>query len=142
MKKVVAARRTYASLRVGESASVERTITTKDMQAFADLSGDYNPLHMDAAYAKKTPLGSRTVHGMMLGALVSQLVGMKLPGKYALLVKESLEFAKPLLVGETVKVTATICHKSDVMRVIELTIEVTRKGDRIASGSAYARVLK
>src|SRR3990167_3301720 len=104
--------RTFESIAIGENASLNHTITAEDVHAFAVVSGDHNQLHVDDAYAKATSFGQRVVHGMFLGALVSQLVGMHLPGKRALLMKESLEFKKPVHIGDTVTVSGTVLAKS------------------------------
>jgi acyl dehydratase len=137
-----AASRTYASIRVGDTASVRHRIVSKDVHAFSRLSGDKNPLHVEEKYAKTTQFEKRVVHGFYLGSLVSQLVGMKLPGTYALLMKETLEFRKPVFIGETVVVHASVAHKSDAAQLVELAVEIRCKNDVVASGSAHVRVLK
>lgn len=134
--------RKFASLTVGDVASFEHTISGDDISRFADLSGDRNPLHVDDAYAGKTDFGKRVVHGMFIASLVSQLVGMRLPGKYALLMRESLEFKKPAFIGETVVVAGTILTKSEATKIIEVAITVTRGDVTIAAGSAHVRVLQ
>src|SRR3989344_8126669 len=134
--------REFESLTIGESASVERTIRAQDVQAFAEISGDYRPLHMDDAYALASLFRKRVVHGSFLSSLVSQLVGMKLPGKYALLMRESLEFKKPVFIGDTIVVLGTIIAKSEATRVIELAIVVRRGEEVVATGSVHASVLK
>jgi len=140
--KVATEEREFDSLRIGESALVERTIRASDVQAFAEVSGDYSPLHMDDAYATQSIFGQRVVHGGFLSSLVSQLVGMRLPGKYALLMRESLEFKKPMFIGDTIVVLGTIIAKSEATRVIELAIVVRRGEEVVATGSVHASVLK
>lgn len=132
----------FVSLHVGDSVSFKRTISDDDVRAFAEVSGDHNPLHMDDAYARTTSFGSRIVHGMFLGALVSRLVGMQLPGKRALLMKESLEFKKPVRIGDTVNVSGRLASKSDATRLIEIELSVSSGDDLVASGSAHVRVLE
>jgi len=119
-------------INVGDLASFERTITDDDIIKFADISGDYNPLHLDG----------KVVYGMFLGALVSRLVGMELPGKYALLFKECMEFKKPARVGDTLTVKGAVIFKSQASRIIELAIEIRKDKELLASGSAHVRVLK
>lgn len=132
--------RAFESLTAGEKASFERTITEADIRTFAELSGDHNPLHTDDAYAATTPFGARVVHGMFIGALVSRLVGMHLPGKRALLVKESLEFKKPVHIGDTVKVEGVIARMSSAMRIIELDIRICVKDTVAAIGQVHVQV--
>ncbi len=132
--------RDFTSLRVGETASFERTIHAEDVRTFADLSGDYNPLHMDDAYAHTTQFGNRLVHGMFLGALVSRLIGMHLPGARALLIKESLEFKKPVHIGDTVSVKGALVRTSPATRIIELDIQMHAGKVLVAIGQAQVQV--
>ena len=71
-------------LEVGATARFSKTITAEDVQGFAALSGDFNPLHLDAEFARKTTFGRPVVHGMLLGSFVSRMIGMQLPGAGAL----------------------------------------------------------
>ena len=132
--------RAFDSLKVGDKASFERTISDDDVRAFADLSGDYNPLHTDDSYARTTEFGNRVVYGMFLGALVSRLVGMHLPGKRALFMKESLEFKKPVYIGDTVRVEGVITSASNATRIIELDIRLSTEKGLVAAGQAHVRV--
>ncbi len=134
--------RTFASLNVGDVVSFGHMISEDDVARFADLSGDHNPLHAVDSYASEAGFGRRVAHGMFIGALVSQLVGMRLPGKYALLMRESLDFKKPAFIDETLVVTGTIVAKSEATKIIEVAITVTRMDVTIAEGSAHVRVLK
>lgn len=133
--------REFASIAVGESASFEHHVTADDVDTFATISGDSNPLHVDDAYAKATSFGKRVVHGMFLCALVSQLVGMHLPGKRALLMKESLEFSKPVYIGDTVSVSGTVGAKSESTRILSIDISITAGGNTVAEGAVSVRVL-
>lgn len=132
--------RPFGSFAVGDTASLERTIVEEDVRAFADLSGDYSPIHVDEEYASTTPLGGRVVHGMFLGALLSRLVGMQLPGKRALLVSESLEFKKPVHIGDTVTVVGTVIAASAATHIVELDIEIKVGQTRVAAGTAHVLV--
>ena len=133
--------RTFASLAVGDHASIECQVTEEDISSFAELSGDHNPLHVDDSYAAHTPFGKKVAHGMLLGAFVSQLIGMKLPGHHALLMKQSLEFKKTAHGGDVIVVRGTVVHKSDVTHLIELAVTLTRGDETIAMGSAQVQVL-
>jgi len=119
-------------INVGDSASFERTITDNDLTSFADISGDYNPLHIE----------DKVIYGMFLGALVSRLIGMELPGKKAMLIKECMEFKMPARVGDTLMVKGSVIFKSQSSRLIELLIEIRKDKKLLASGSAHVRVLK
>ncbi len=132
----------FNTITIGQTASFSRMVTENDVQTFADLSGDYNPLHVDKKYAKKTEFKHRIVHGMFVGGLVSQLIGMKLPGEKALLVKECLEFKKPVYIGDTISIRGTVLRKSPALRLLEIRIDVSRDGKSVVTGIVHAKMLK
>ncbi len=132
----------YDEINIGDKASFEIKITSDDVNKFAEVSGDYNPLHMDLDYAKNSKFGGKIVHGMFFGALVSRLVGMELLGKYALLIKESLEFKKPAVVGDKVIVSGRVTSKSNSSGMIEMSIEIMRKKELLVKGIIHAIILK
>ena len=134
--------RKFEDLMVGQEASFERTVTEQDVTQFAQISGDYNPLHLDDEYAKTTEYQGTIVYGMFMAALVSRLVGMELPGKKALLMKESLEFKKPVRVGDVLVVKGVLAHKSQASGLVEIAIEIRRADELLVAGSVHARVLK
>jgi len=88
--------RPVAALRVGLTAEFEREIGDADVEVFARISGDVNPLHTDAEYARTTNLGSRVVHGAYQVALASAMAGMYLPGRNSFLVSFNAQFVRPL----------------------------------------------
>jgi 3-hydroxybutyryl-CoA dehydratase len=126
---------------VGDTASFERTILGSDVTAFAELSGDYNPLHTDAAYATHTSFGRPIAHGMLLGALCSTLVGMYLPGKRCLYLSQSLRFKKPVYADDVVAVRGTVTAKSVATRVLTIAVSITRGEEEVVSGEAQVQVL-
>ncbi|TKB53686.1 MaoC family dehydratase [Ferrimonas aestuarii] len=99
------------TLKLGDSASVNKTITASDVETFADLALDHNPVHLDATYAKSTRFQRPIVHGMLSASLFSGLLGQQLPGPGTIYLGQSLRFMHPVYVGE--RVTATI-HLSDL----------------------------
>ena len=133
--------RLFSSIRIGEESHVVKTITEHDVVQFAQVSGDQNPLHVDETYAKETLFGGRIVHGMYLGSLVSQVIGMQLPGKYSLLLTESLEFKKPAKIGDTVTVSVTVTSKSDVTKIIELAVLITKEKEILVTGNSKVKIL-
>ena len=133
--------RTYASLSEGEQISFSHIVTEADIHTFADVSGDYNPLHTDDAYAATTQFGKKVVHGMFLGSLVSRLIGMHLPGRNALLVKEMLEFKKPVMIGDAVTVTGVLARKSDATKLVEVEVAITVGEITVVRGEVMVRVL-
>lgn len=133
--------RTFESIAVGETCVRQHTISADTVATFAALSGDFNPLHIDAAYAATTKFKKPVVHGMLLGALVSELVGMHLPGLRCLIVKESLDFKLPVFIGNTIAITATVLHKVESMKLLELDISISRGTDVVVRGSVHVQCL-
>lgn len=130
-----------AEINVGAEASFKRVISKRDIEIFAELSGDFNPLHTDEAYAATTELAGIVVHGMLLGALVSRLIGMDLPGKKALLVKETLEFKAPVRIGDELTISGLVTGKSISVRILEITITINSERGVVVTGQAFVKVL-
>ena len=84
-------------------ASLRRTFSDADVQAFAEVSGDLNPAHLDDAFARRTRLGHRVVHGMLTASLVTAVLGCQLPGPGCLFVSQSTNFRKPVRPGDAVE---------------------------------------
>ena len=93
--------RTFDELAIGDSATIERTLTTEDIQLFAVLSGDVNPQHLDADYAASTRFHGVIAHGMLGGALISAVLGTRLPGPGTIYLGQTLKFLAPVRVGDT-----------------------------------------
>lgn len=132
----------FDDIKTGDSVSFDKIISETDMTKFADISGDYNPLHLDEKYAKNTEFKGRVVYGMLMCAMVSRLVGMEMPGEKALLVKECLEFKKPARIGDKLKIKGIIMHKSQVSRLLEIKIEICKGEKLLTTGTAHVKVLK
>lgn len=86
----------------GLERSFTKTVTEADVQAFGEVSGDFNPVHFDEAYAATTMFGGRIAHGMMTASLISAVIGEQLPGAGAIYLSQSLRFRAPVRVGDTV----------------------------------------
>lgn len=95
-------------LTVGQSAELARTVTGDDLVAFAAVTGDSNPVHLDEAYAASTPFGGRIAHGMLSAGYISAVIGTRLPGPGAIYVSQSLKFRRPVKIGDTVVARAEI----------------------------------
>lgn len=98
----------FDELTVGQSAEMSRVVGTADIEAFAEVSGDNNPVHLDDDYAKTTTFGERIAHGMLSGAYISAILGTKLPGPGCIYLSQSLRFRRPVKVGDVVVARATI----------------------------------
>lgn len=132
------AQRSLAGLSVGTAASFEADVSAELVDAFARLSGDTNPLHVDEGFARERGFTGRLAHGALLGALVSRLIGMHLPGRDALLQSLSLSFRAPVPAGTHVRVTGEVDQVSESARaaVLRVTVTDTADGRVMASGKA------
>ena len=131
----------FESIKIGHTASFEKLITEKDVAKFAEVSGDCNPLHLNKKYAAKTKFKGRIVHGMFLGALVSRLIGMQLPGKRALLIKARLEFKKPARVGDKILVKGRVIHHSPALKLLEIAVEIRKNREILVTGAVHTQVM-
>ena len=104
---------TYDELSIGQSARLLRTLTLEDIQAFAAVSGDTNPAHLDPEYANDTMFHGVIAHGMWGGALISALLGTKFPGPGTIYLQQDLHFSRPVRIGDTLVVVATVSAKDD-----------------------------
>ncbi len=132
-----------AELYVGYTDSVGRTITAEDVAAFAKLSGDYNALHVDDEFAARTEFSQRVVHGFLHASLLSTLVGMKIPGRGALYLSQSIDFTRPVFIGDTVEARGTVESIDKASRVIGIGTEiVNQRGETVLRGKASVKVLR
>ncbi len=92
---------TFDDLSIGKKAFLKKTITEADLSRFIAITGDMNPLHVDTAFAEKTFFGQRIAHGMLSASLFSTLVGMHIPGLGAIYKSQTLEFLRPVFIGDT-----------------------------------------
>lgn len=128
---------TYDELSVGQSARLLRTLTQADIQAFAAVSGDTNPAHLNPEYANDTLFHGVIAHGMWGGALISALLGTQFPGPGTIYLEQVLHFTKPVRIGDTLTVTVTVASKEDEKKRIELDCSVVnQKGQSVLHGTA------
>ena len=131
----------YEDLEIGKVICFNRKITLKDVEAFALLSGDKNPLHMDEAFGRNSKFKKNIVHGMLCASLFSTLVGMYCPGKNCLYLGQSLQFKLPLFHDEAVEVRGTILEKFDALKIIKMKTEIIRSKEIIVTGEARVKVV-
>ncbi|HLZ75335.1 MaoC family dehydratase [Phenylobacterium sp.] len=98
----------FDELAVGQTAEVSHVVGAADIEAFAAVSGDHNPVHMDEAFAKTTPFGGRIAHGMLSAAYISAVLGNDLPGPGAIYLSQSLRFRRPVKIGDPVTARVTV----------------------------------
>jgi 3-hydroxybutyryl-CoA dehydratase len=95
-------------LKPGMSASIEHTVTERDIQLFGEATGDMNPVHFDEEFARKTVFRGRVAHGALSIGFISALLGTKLPGNGSIFLSASIVFKTPVRIGDTVVTTATV----------------------------------
>lgn len=128
---------------VGEQASCSKTITETDLVMFAGLSGDFNPIHIDSEYAKKTRFNQRIAHGLLTSSLLSKLLGVHLPGKGSVYIEQSIRFKAPVFIGDTITATATVNEFLKEKRILKLLTDChNQKGDLVLTGEAMMMVPK
>jgi phosphotransacetylase/acyl dehydratase len=129
--------RTFGELKIGETASIARTLTNKDIELFAIMSGDVNPAHVDEVFAKSDMFHRVVAHGMWGGALISTVLGTLLPGPGTIYVSQSLKFRGAVGVGDTVTVTVKVTEKKpEHHRVVLECQAVNQRGEAVISGTA------
>ncbi len=132
----------FEEIEVGARASFRRRISASDIENFAALSGDYNPLHTDAAYAATTSFERPVAHGMLLATFVSCLVGMHLPGKRCLFLDANLDFVQPVFAGDELEIVGEVKSRQDTLRTLVLRVQITAMPDRTAvRGKVTVKVL-
>lgn len=106
----------FEDLQLGMEATVARTVSEADIQAFAEVTGDKNPVHLDEAYAAKTMFKGRIAHGMLSAGYISAVFGMELPGPGAIYVSQTLNFKAPVRIGDHVIAKVTVAELMDKRR--------------------------
>jgi acyl dehydratase len=103
----------FSEMRVGDYAERTVAVTEAVTDAFAAVSGDYNPMHMDGAYAAKSIFRRRVAHGMLPGAVIGGILGTMLPGPGTVYLSQTLVFKAPIFVGDTITVRVEIAGKEE-----------------------------
>ena len=133
----------YSDVRIGQTAEIAHTITEKDIQAFGDLSGDYNPLHFDEEWARTTPFKGRIAHGLLTASFISTVIGMKLPGPGTIYLSQTMEFKHAAKIGDRITTRAEVVNKDDEKEHITLrTTCKNQKGDIVLDGEAVVTLLR
>ena len=125
------------NLKVGDTASLTKTITDSDIRAFAELSGDRDPIHLDDEYAATTRFGRRIAHGMLAASLISTVLGTKLPGLGTVYLSQNSLFVAPVYPGDTVTARVTVSKiRTDKPIVTLETICENQSGELLIKGEA------
>lgn len=133
--------RKYEEIKIGEVAEYKRTITEDDIEKFAVVSGDYNPVHMNEEYAKKTLFEGRIAHGMLSASFISTVLAQKLPGPGSIYLSQNLIFKKPVRIDDTIITRVQVFQKLDDKKRIKLKTTCTNQdGTTVIEGEALVLV--
>ena len=130
-------------IKVGDKFSSERLVTDELIRKFADVSGDYNPIHLDEKVAAETRFGRRIAHGMLSGAFISAVLGYELTERRIVYLSQTLKFTAPVFIGDTVTTTATVTNIREDKPIVTLeTICTNQNGETLVKGEAAVMVLQ
>lgn len=130
----------FEDLRVGQKASFGKTVTESDIVLFAAVTGDTNPMHLNAEYAKGTIFGERIAHGMLAAGLITKVLGTQLPGPGTIYLSQSLKFRAPVRIGQTVTATVEVIALHPERHRATLRTLCTVAGEPVLEGEAYVSV--
>jgi 3-hydroxybutyryl-CoA dehydratase len=130
----------FEDLSVGQEASLSNTVSEANIVAFAEISGDRNPVHLDADYAATTMFKERIAHGMLSAAYISAVFGMKLPGPGAIYMSQTLKFKAPVKIGDTVVTTVKVAELIPEKRRARFECVCTVNDKPVVNGEAMLMV--
>jgi len=126
---------------VGEEAELTKTVSQKDIELFAQATGDFNPVHLDEQYARNSFFGQRVAHGMLSAGLISAVLGTRLPGPGTIYLSQQLRFLAPVKIGDTICARCRVLEKNEEKKTVVLRTTVTnQEGKLVVDGEA--RVMK
>jgi 3-hydroxybutyryl-CoA dehydratase len=129
-------------LKIGDKFTTSREVTDELIRKFAEVSGDYNPIHLDEEFAKTTRFGRRIAHGMLSGAFISAVLGYELKERKIVYLSQTLKFTAPVFIGDTVTATATVTRIREDRPIVTLeTVCTNQHGETLVTGEAAVMVL-
>jgi 3-hydroxybutyryl-CoA dehydratase len=124
-------------LQVGDSAEVTKRIDQSDIDAFARVTGDHNPVHVDEEFAKTTRFGRRIAHGMLTASLISAVLANKLPGEGSVYLGQTLQFVAPVFPGDEITARVTVREVREDKPIVKLeTVCVNQRDEVVIRGEA------
>jgi len=138
----VITRKTYRfeDLELGMEASFQRLVTEADINGFAEVTGDRNPVHLDASFAAKTMFKERIAHGMLTASYISAVFGTQLPGPGVIYISQTLNFRAPVRIGQTVTAKVRIVELFPAKRRVRFECACTVEGKVVLEGEAMLMV--
>ncbi len=125
--------------KVGDRASFSKTISESDIYQFAGITGDFNPMHVDEVYASGTRFGKRIAHGMLTSSFICTVLGMKLPGVGTIHISQSLEFLRPVFIGDTVTVRLEVTELMEKGRLKIRSEVFNQHGEAVIDGYSIVK---
>ena len=129
-------------LTIGMESSYQKTITETDIDTFAALAGDTNPVHLDSEYAATTPFKARIAHGMLSAGLISTVLGTQLPGPGCIYLEQQIKFKAPVFIGDTLVATVTVADINQRRGRVSLKTQCFVNTKLVADGTASMMVDK
>ncbi len=123
-------------IEIGMSRSLRKVITDRDIELFAEVSTDHNPVHLDDAYAQETIFEGRIAHGMLTAGLISAVIGEQLPGHGTVYLGQSLKFLAPVRPGDMVEAVVTVTDMDIAKRRVTMDTHCTIDGKKVLKGEA------
>jgi 3-hydroxybutyryl-CoA dehydratase len=130
----------FEDLKVGMEATYVRRVTHDDIQTFAAVSGDNNPIHLDEDYAAATPFKGRIAHGILAASFISKVIGTQLPGPGSIYMSQSLNFRAPVRIGDEVTATVVVAELIPEKKRAVLTTHCSVDGKPVLEGEALVKV--
>lgn len=125
------------SFKVGDSAEITKTIEQADILAFADVTGDHNPVHVDEAFAQTTRFGRTIAHGMLSASLISAVLANKLPGAGSIYLGQTLQFVAPVFPGDEITARVTVKEIREGKPIMKLeTVCINQRDEVVIRGEA------
>ena len=129
-------------IKIGDKFAKNRTVTDELIREFAEVSGDYNPIHLDDEFAKTTRFGRRIAHGMLSGAFISAVLGYEFKERRIVYLSQTMKFIAPVFIGDTVTAAATVTKiREDKGIVVLETVCTNQNGETLVKGEAAVMIL-
>ncbi|HVQ56575.1 MAG TPA: MaoC family dehydratase [Pyrinomonadaceae bacterium] len=130
-------------IKIGDSFAKSRLVTDELIRAFAEVSGDFNPIHMDEDFAAGTRFGKRIAHGMLSGAFISAVLGYEFRERRIVYLSQTMRFISPVFIGDTVTTAATVKSIREDKGIVTLdTVCSNQDGRTVIEGEAVVMILK
>ncbi len=130
-------------IKIGDSFRTVREVTDELVRAFAEVSGDRNPIHLDEEFAAKTRFGRRIAHGMLSGAFISAVLGNEFSERRIVYMSQTMRFVAPVFIGDTITTTATVTHIREDKPIVTLETTCTNQnGQTTLTGESVVMILE